>query len=120
MKAFVLRRNEDVSGVSGLGIVAEGVEFADGRVALRWCVGEHRSTVTWDSMDAVRAIHGHDGRTVVEWHEVGDVLCVCEEYWPGQGHPPDCPTQLGRNASDAGGDASGRRLPPRPPGRPYA
>lgn len=20
-------------------------------------------------------------------------LCCCEEYWPGQGHPPDCPTR---------------------------
>ena len=19
--------------------------------------------------------------------------CACDEFWPGQGHPPDCPTQ---------------------------
>jgi protein gp37 len=22
--------------------------------------------------------------------------CDCEEFWPGQGHPPDCPTQTGQ------------------------
>ena len=35
-RAFVLQRNEDETGVSGTGIVAEGVEFSDGTVALRW------------------------------------------------------------------------------------
>jgi hypothetical protein len=32
---FMLRRTEDVSGLSGTGMVAEGVEFTDGRVAMR-------------------------------------------------------------------------------------
>lgn len=65
MKLFILQRDEDETGVSGTGVVAEGIEFSDGRVALRWCVGEHRSTVAWDSIEAVRAIHGHDGKTKV-------------------------------------------------------
>jgi hypothetical protein len=60
-----LERTNDPTGVSGTGTVAEGIEFSDGRVALRWCVGEHRSTVTWDSIEAVQAIHGHDGATQV-------------------------------------------------------
>lgn len=64
---FLLQRDQDVSGVTGTGVVAEGIQFADGRVALRWCVGDHRSTSTWDSMDAVRAIYGHDDRTKVVW-----------------------------------------------------
>lgn len=67
MRPFVLYRVEDSTGVSGTGVVAEGVEFSDGRVALRWCVGEHRSTVMWDSIASVRAIHGHDGKTKVTW-----------------------------------------------------
>ncbi len=67
MRGFVLQRDVDVSGVSGTGVVAEGVEFTDGRVAIRWIVGEHRSTVTWDSIDAVTAIHGHDGATQIRW-----------------------------------------------------
>lgn len=65
MKLFELHRDEDVSNVSGVGVVAEGVEFSDGKVALRWIVGEHRSTAVWDSMDAVAAIHGHNGKTRV-------------------------------------------------------
>ena len=64
---FWLQRNEDVSGVSGIGTVAEGVVFSDGTVALRWVVGEHRSTVLWPSIEAVIAIHGHDGKTRVEF-----------------------------------------------------
>jgi hypothetical protein len=67
MKAFILHRNEDVSGVSGIGVVAEGVQFTDGKVALRWITGEHRSTVLWDSVESVEKIHGHDGRTMVIW-----------------------------------------------------
>lgn len=67
MQMFYLNRTEDETGVSGTGVVAEGIRFSDGRVALRWCVGEHRSTTVWDSIEAVEAIHGHDGRTTVEW-----------------------------------------------------
>ena len=63
MRTFVLERDEDVTGISGTGVVAEGVEFEDGTVALRWCVGEHRSTVIWPHIGAVKAIHGHDGKT---------------------------------------------------------
>lgn len=66
MRRFELHRREDVSGVSGTGVVAEGVEFKDGRVALRW-FGEHRSTVLWDGIESVEVIHGHDGRTQIVW-----------------------------------------------------
>jgi hypothetical protein len=65
MKVFYVRRHADVSGVSGTGIVAEGVQFA------RHCV------VVWNSkldsieitpdVDTFLKIHGHDGKTVVEW-----------------------------------------------------
>lgn len=67
MRLFILIRDEDVTGVTGTGTVAEGVEFSDGRIALRWIVGEHRSTVIWDSVKSVVAIHGHNGATRLEW-----------------------------------------------------
>jgi hypothetical protein len=38
MRLFSLVRDEDVSGISGTGPIAEGVEFTDGSVALRWLV----------------------------------------------------------------------------------
>ncbi len=70
MRTFILRRKEDVTGISGTGIVAEGVEFSDGEVVIRWVVGDFRSTVVWaDGIAAVMAIHGHNGATEVEWCE---------------------------------------------------
>jgi hypothetical protein len=66
MRRFILDRVEDVSGVSGTGKVAEGVEFSTGKVAVTW-VTEHRSTTVYDSMAEVEAIHGHGGRTVIKY-----------------------------------------------------
>lgn len=67
LAVFVLYREEDVSGISGTGVVAEGVQFSDGKCAVRWIVGEHQSTVVWDSIEAVKAIHGHNGATKIIW-----------------------------------------------------
>lgn len=65
---FLLYRREDVTGVSGRGTVAEGIEFSDGKVAMHWCVpGKPKSTVVYDSIADVEAIHGHDGRTALVW-----------------------------------------------------
>lgn len=61
---FVLRRDEDATGVSGVGVVAQGVIFTDGTVALRW-MGSVRSTVVYDSIEDVVTIHGHGGKTKV-------------------------------------------------------
>jgi len=67
-RTFHLYRDEDVSGVSGEGTVADGVEFDDGVVVLHWR-GEYRSTVIWPHIDEVMAVHGHDGRTHAVWHD---------------------------------------------------
>lgn len=64
MRKFILERDVDVSGVSGTGVVAEGVEFSDGTVALRWTSANPTSVVFHDNgIDSVRQIHGHDGKT---------------------------------------------------------
>jgi len=67
-RTFVLHRDEDVSGVSGTGVVAEGAVFSDGIVVVRW-LGKHASTTVWSSIDDVVAINGHDGRTQVVYDE---------------------------------------------------
>jgi hypothetical protein len=68
LRRFVLMRRRDTSGISGIGRVAEGVEFSDGRVALRWVAHEQsRSTVLWDCIADLVTIHGHDGDTEVVW-----------------------------------------------------
>lgn len=70
-RLFVLRRDEDVSGVSGTGIVAEGIEFSDGTVALRWTSQWPTSVVFHDKgIESVKAIHGHGGRTEVVYLDV--------------------------------------------------
>ncbi len=67
-RAFVLERITDVSGVSGTGIVAHGVEFPDGCVALRWVGSNPTSVVFHDNgIASVQAIHGHGGKTQIVW-----------------------------------------------------
>jgi len=64
-RSFLLVRQRDVSGVSGTGTVAEGVEWTDGSASLRWR-GEHAATTFWESgIRAVLAVHGHQGATEV-------------------------------------------------------
>ena len=67
VRTFHLQRDEDVSGVSGVGIVADGVVFPDGVTVVRWR-GKRQSTVVWPSIEDVEAIHGHGGATRIEWH----------------------------------------------------
>lgn len=67
MRRFVLYRELDISGVSGTGIVAEGVVFSDGSVALRWTTNGVHSTVIHESIQTVLAVHGHNGSTVIQW-----------------------------------------------------
>lgn len=64
--SFVLQRDLDHTGVSGTGTVADGVEFPDGTVAVRWR-GEHASTVVWASLVDALHVHGHAGATRVVW-----------------------------------------------------
>lgn len=66
MRQFVLNRLEDETDISGTGIVAEGVEFHNGRVALCW-LSSPSSIIIHDNMTSVEKIHGHDGKTVVEF-----------------------------------------------------
>lgn len=67
-RAFRLERDEDATGVSGTGVVAEGVEFSDGVVALRWTSAWPTSVVFHErGMASVAAVHGHGGTTRVVW-----------------------------------------------------
>lgn len=67
MRRFQLVREVDVTGVSGTGVVAEGIEWSDGSACVHWIVGEHHSWVVWASVGAVEQIHGHNGATRIEW-----------------------------------------------------
>lgn len=66
MKRFVLQRDRDDTGVSGTGVVAEGVQLSDGRVVIRW-FGPDSSIVIWGDMGSVLRVHGHKGATRLRW-----------------------------------------------------
>jgi hypothetical protein len=67
-RRFVLERDVDETGVSGTGIVAEGVLFSNDVVALRWTSAWPTSVVFHDrGMAAVEAVHGHNGKTRIVW-----------------------------------------------------
>lgn len=73
MKFFWLKRNEDVSGTSGVGIVAEGVIFSNGCCSLHWL--SKYSTVTYfQSMDDLKAIHEHNGATEIVFEVKAGVI----------------------------------------------
>lgn len=61
-KPFHLERKADVSGVSGTGRVAEGVEFPNGQVIIKW-LGGRPSLVLWQCMEHAKSVHGHNGGT---------------------------------------------------------
>ena len=65
-RRFQLLRHTDVSGVSGTGIVADGVLWPDGTASLRW-KGERPSTVHWDRIADAEVVHGHGGATEIVW-----------------------------------------------------
>lgn len=75
MRRFYLERDHDATGISGTGRVAEGIEFSDGVVVLRWIVpadspgaGNPTSSVFHDNgIQSVERIHGHNGATRVAW-----------------------------------------------------
>jgi hypothetical protein len=74
---FYLYRQTDKTGVSGTGVVAEGVRFEDGKCVLRWCVpGKPRGTTVYESIVDVMSIHGHDGATTVMWLDTEEEVPV--------------------------------------------
>jgi hypothetical protein len=68
LKRFHFERNKDVSGTSGCGIVAEGVIFTNGHVALTW-LSDHPSINLYDSIEDVELIHGHQGCTHIVYDD---------------------------------------------------
>ena len=83
MKLFYLMRHVDETGVSGTGIVGEGVVFSDGTVSMRWR-GDIKSTVLYDSLSDVRTIHGHQGKTEIIFTEANNLKGIIEEIDDGE------------------------------------
>ena len=65
-KLFWLQRIKDETGLSGTGIVCEGVQFSDGRCVMHW-IGKIDSIVHHKNIKDVQEIHGHNGSTKIIW-----------------------------------------------------
>lgn len=82
-RRFDLVRESDPTGLSGTGVVAQGVEFGDRTVVLRW-TGAWPTSVVWHDkgVESVEAIHGHGGLTAIKWLDrpetTADVLASLE------------------------------------------
>ena len=66
MRRFNLNRLDDETGISGKGIVTEGYQFNSGICVMKWLTGTS-SVAVYASIDDLVIIHGHNGKTVVEW-----------------------------------------------------
>lgn len=65
-RRFYLQRHVDITGTSGTGRVADGVQWPDGTVSIRWA-GDRPSVVFWDGIDDAEWVHGHAGATRIVW-----------------------------------------------------
>ncbi|MGW4889625.1 hypothetical protein [Streptomyces murinus] len=69
---FIVQRDQDVTGISGEGIVAEGVRFSDGWAVTHWLdrppMNEPKTEV-WHNpgTEPFEKISGHGGRTRIVW-----------------------------------------------------
>ena len=71
MRRFVLIRVEDLTGVSGTGVVAEGAVFTDGLSVIHW-LREPFAIGVYQTLEDVIAVHGHDGRTKLHFIDLGE------------------------------------------------
>lgn len=69
-RMFHLKRNTDQSGKSGTGVVAEGCEFTDGVVVIRWLTKYKTTTVFDGGMPDLEDLHHvTEGDTEVIWRD---------------------------------------------------
>jgi len=66
MRRFRLKRIEDESGVSGTGYVSEGIKFSNGNCVITWLTDTSSMGIYHSTVELLH-IHGHSGRTIIEW-----------------------------------------------------
>lgn len=69
-RRFFLHREDDVTGTHADGLIAVGIQFADGAVALHWnppsgarFLAAQGSTAVWTDLETLRATHLHPRST---------------------------------------------------------
>jgi len=71
IETFTVCRQQDESGISGTGVVIEGVEYATGQVVLHWLLPSPRGSIAvFDSMKDFLNIHVEShptNNTIITW-----------------------------------------------------
>lgn len=95
IRVGIINRHEDVHGISGNGDhKAEVVEFSDGSVVVRW-LGKDASTNVTAGIKNVVNVHGHGGKTEVEW------------LWEQEAPPDPMQAIFDKKILEAGGSTAG-------------
>lgn len=87
-RQFHLQREEDVSGVSGTGRVAEGVILPSGWCVV-WWLSKLWTVTTYENIGVVEKLHGHDGKTKIVYEDAEDEHIAAgwlqhwRAFWPG-------------------------------------
>lgn len=83
MRTFQMYRAHDESGISGTGVVVEGVIFSDGKVIIRWVVHTNSISIyeTFVDFEKIHIGSHPTNKTILIW-ENGERT----EYGPGKIH----------------------------------
>lgn len=80
MRRFTMQRERDASGVSGTGVVLEGVLFSTGVVVIHWLTPPPRGSISvFDSIDQFLAIHVRphpENHTAIEFEDGERLIAV--------------------------------------------
>ena len=70
-RGYIVRK-QDVTGISGVGVIGELMQASDGAVAYRWLGGPPQNQPKWEFYDnkttaPFEQISGHTGKTEIVW-----------------------------------------------------
>lgn len=70
-RTFFFVRNDDVHGMTGEGVVAEGTLWFNGKVTMCWYPGKAgvSSLVDFDCLQDLIKSHGHEGKSFPVFHD---------------------------------------------------
>ena len=73
IETFTICRQNDESGVSGTGVVIEGVQYATGQVVLHWLTPAPRGSIAiFESLEDFKRVHVNPhptNKTIITWSD---------------------------------------------------
>ena len=73
IETFTVCRQQDETGVSGIGVVIEGVQYATGQVVLHWLTPFPKGSISiFESLTEFKKVHINphpDNKTIITWSD---------------------------------------------------